>query len=35
MKIIKSDSHNKTNGPEEYFTGKVEIESIYNPPEPS
>lgn len=35
MKIIKSGSQESGNGPEEYFTGTVRVDPLYNPPEPS
>lgn len=35
MKIIKANTHNSETGSSEYFTGKVTVDSLYNPDAPS
>lgn len=35
MKIFRAGSQNSVNGQEEYFTGRVRIDPIHNPSEPS
>lgn len=35
MKIIRVGTQESAQGPEDYFTGKVRVDPLYNPPEPS